>query len=123
MEFLDENYKKLVEVLADARNAINWDAIDPKKGHEFFASRIKSAGRQPTFRRAVDFLGRKIGTRCISTDPDLITALDANGVREQTLERMREESMYLALMAAEFNKQRRDAKKTAEKAPEKTEVV
>lgn len=108
--YLDEQYEKLVRVLADARNSINWNQIDSRRGYEFFASRIKSASRQPTFRRAIEVLGRKIGTRCISTDPALIAELDSEKNRDLTLERMREESMYLALLAAEFNKQKRGVK-------------
>lgn len=108
--YLDENYEKLVRVMADARRSINWNQIDPRTGHEFFASRIRSAGREPTFRRALEKLGRKVGTRCISTDPELVTELDSVENREQTLTRMREESMYLALLAAEYY--RRDRSQT-----------
>ena len=102
MEFPDEIYKNIAEILSNAYMMIDWKKTGQKNAYDYFAVRVRSAGHERTVPSAIDRLAKRCNLMSFDIDPDTIALLEAN--QKLVLQRLRKESVYIALLSANVAK-------------------
>jgi len=112
MEFPDEIYRKLAETLANCYRSIDWKKAGAKSAYDFMAGRIRIGGHERTVAAALETIAAKCplqargGTAtAFEYDPDLL--LDLEKETPEVLRRMRNESIYIALLVAKLAKEKK----------------
>ena len=115
MEFRDKIDESLATILSSCYRSIDWKKAGAKSAYDFMASRIRIGGHERTIASALDTIAAKCplqarggNATAWEYDPGLLVELEAN--RAEVLRRMRNESIYIALLAAKLAKEKKELK-------------
>lgn len=111
VEFPDELYGKLAEVLSNCYRSIDWGKAGQKSAYDYFAARVRSAGHERTVPAALDRLAKRCNVASFDMEPDFVALLTTQ--EREVLRRMRSESVYVALLAAKLAKEKKALKGNA----------
>lgn len=104
MEFPDEIYRQLAETLASCYRSVDWSKSGSKSAYDYFTARVRSAGHERTVPAAMDRLAKRCNVASFDMEPEAIAFMVAN--EREVLRRLRTESIYVALLAAKFSKEK-----------------
>jgi prophage DNA circulation protein len=105
MEFPDDIYGAMATVMASCYRSIDWSKAGQKSAYDYFAARVRSAGHERTVPAAMDRLAKRCRVMSFLQDMDAMALMQANST--EVLRRMRNESIYVALLAAKLAKEQK----------------
>jgi len=100
---MNELYEKIADILALAYVRVNWKRMGKRSSYDVFQHRLKTSSSQQTVTKFIDKLCKGLSLQSISADPKDIEDLEKR--REDVLRMLREESVYLTLLAAKKAKE------------------
>ena len=106
---MNELYDKVAHVLALAYMRVNWRRMGKRSSYDIFQHRLKTSSSQQTIPKFIDKLCKGLSLQSISANPEDIEYLESH--REEVLRMIREESVYLTLLAAKKAKELKKKKK------------
>jgi|GEM_PF-1403042 len=112
VETTDDLYAAMTEVMAACYRSIDWSKAGQKSAYDYFASRVRSSGYAPTVPAALERLARRCNVISFDLDLPRVRLLDSE--RREVLRRMRDESVYVALLAAKRAKELKNLNKSLE---------
>ena len=102
-------YEKVADILALAYMRVNWKRMGKRSSYDVFQHRLKTSSSQQTVTKFIDKLCKGLSLQSISANPEDIEYLESH--REEVLRMIREESVYLTLLAAKKAKELKKKKK------------
>lgn len=118
MEYRDKLDELLATVLASCYRSIDWKKAGAKSAYDFMAGRIRIGGRERTIAAALELIARKCplqarggNATAFEYDPAILPELEKSA--PEVLRRMRSESIYIALLAANLAKEQKLTKGNA----------
>jgi len=116
LEFRDKIDESLATILSSCYRSIDWKKAGAKSAYDFMAGRIRIGGHERTIAAALETMAAKCPLQAHAStatafeyDPELLLGLDT----AEVLRRMRNESIYLALLAAKLAKEKKELKGNA----------
>lgn len=106
---MDELYDKIADMLALAYMRVNWKRMGKRSSYDVFQHRLKTSSSQSSVTKFIDKLCKGLSLQSISAEPEDIEYLENQ--KEEVLRIIREESVYLTLLAAKKSKEMRKYKK------------
>ena len=106
---MNELYEKVANILALVYVRANWKRMGKRSSYDVFQHRLKTSSSQQTVTKFIDKLCKGLSLQSISADPKDIEDLEK--CREDVLQMLREESVYLTLLAAKKAKELKKNKK------------
>ncbi len=106
---MDELYDKIGDLLALAYVKVNWKRMGTRSSYDIFQHRLKTSSSQSSVTRFIDKLCKGLSLQSISADPSDIEHLEEQ--KEEILRMLREESVYLTLLAAKKAKEMKQGDK------------
>ena len=100
---INELYEKIADVLALAYRRVNWKKMGRRSSYDVFQHRLKTSSSQVSVTKFIDKLCKGLSLQSISAEPEDIEYLEKH--REDVLRMIREESVYLTLLAAKKAKE------------------
>ena len=106
---MDELYNKIADILALAYMRVNWKRMGKRSSYDVFQHRLKTSSSQSSVTRFIDKLCKGLSLQSIAANPEDIEYLEER--KEEVLRMIREESVYLTLLAAKKSKELKKRKK------------
>ncbi len=107
MELSKEIEEKLVYILAKAYMRVNWKKMGKRSAYDVFQHRLKVASyRGNNIKTFLEKLCHGLSLQSVSVDPCIIEELENS--RDDVMNALRTESVYLTLRAAEQSKKLRN---------------
>jgi len=100
---MDELKQNIVEVLASVYKRVNWKRMGSRSAYDVFAHRLKVAGYRDSIPKFLEKLCHGLQLQSVNISPELLQSLETDEAR--ALEMIREESVYLTLLAAKRAKE------------------
>jgi len=100
---MNELYEKVANILALVYVRANWKRMGKRSSYDVFQHRLKTSSSQQTVTKFIDKLCKGLSLQSISADPRDVEDLEKR--REEVLRMLREESVYLTLLAAKKAKE------------------
>lgn len=110
---MNELYERVADMLARAYRRVQWHKMGARSAYDIFAHRVKVAGNMNSITRFLEKLCHGLHLQSISIDPQKIEFLEEN--RDEVLRMIREETVYLVLLAAKKSKDMKAQKKGKQK--------
>jgi hypothetical protein len=106
---MDGLYDKVGNMLALAYMRVNWKKMGKRSSYDVFQHRLKTSSSQSSVTRFIDKLCKGLSLQSISAKTEDIEYLEER--KEEVLRMIREESVYLTLLAAKKAKEMKKKKK------------
>ena len=116
---MDELYDKIADILALAYMRVRWSRMGMRSSYDIFQHRIKTSSNQQTVTKFIDKLCKGLSLQSISAKSSDIEYLEEH--RDNVLRMLREDSVYLTLLAAEKSRKLKEERKAKKKENEKND--
>ncbi len=107
---IDETHEKIGDLVAAIYRKVEWKKMTSMKRSavDVLAARIRAASSMPSVPAFIEKLCHGLHIQGVNADPDLIDALDQS--RKESMKILREEAVYVALLAQKKAKAKKDEK-------------